>query len=90
MIHKPVFDSCYVTFSSGHHPPSFDFIALLAMVCASSLQFLPATPADVCISIYRRPAPLTLYLTPSMPYFLNMRRAEMFWKNVYMNFRDLS
>ncbi|KAF9468867.1 fungal-specific transcription factor domain-containing protein [Collybia nuda] len=46
MIHKPVFDSYYVTFSSGQHPPSFDFIALLAMVCASSLQFLPKTPAD--------------------------------------------
>lgn len=62
MIHKPVFDRCYVTFSSGHHPPSFDFIALLAMVCASSLQFLPATPADVCALPCIHPPSLNLLL----------------------------
>lgn len=47
ILHKPIFDTCYVTFSSGPQPPSIDFIALLAMVCACSLQFLPETSADV-------------------------------------------
>lgn len=48
IIYKPVFDTRYVTFSSSSQPPSLDFVALLAMVCACSLQFLPASSADVC------------------------------------------
>lgn len=46
VIDKPMFDNCYHTFSMGHCAPSMDFIALLAMVCAISLQFLPETPAN--------------------------------------------
>ncbi|KAI0081682.1 hypothetical protein K474DRAFT_1129188 [Panus rudis PR-1116 ss-1] len=46
IIHRPVFDGCYMAFSQGTHPQSLDFIALLAIVCASSLQFLPETPQD--------------------------------------------
>ncbi|KAF8076109.1 fungal-specific transcription factor domain-containing protein [Lyophyllum atratum] len=46
IIHKPIFDACYVTFSSGPQSPPLDFLALLAILCASSLQFLPASSAD--------------------------------------------
>lgn len=47
VVHKPVFDNCYLTFSSGSHPPSLGFIALLAIVCVCSLQTLPVSDADV-------------------------------------------
>ncbi|TDL29441.1 hypothetical protein BD410DRAFT_833743 [Rickenella mellea] len=40
-LHRPVFDSCFMAFSSETHPPSVDFVALLAIVCVSALQFLP-------------------------------------------------
>ncbi|KAF8897269.1 fungal-specific transcription factor domain-containing protein [Infundibulicybe gibba] len=49
VVHKPTFDTCFLAFSSGHHPPSLDFIALLAMMCTTSLQFLPESPADASI-----------------------------------------
>lgn len=47
VIHRPVFDKCYMSFSSSLPAPSLDFLALLALVCASSLQFLPETEQDV-------------------------------------------
>lgn len=46
IVHRPVFDACYVAFAAGQ-PQSLDFMALLAIVCASSLQFLPETSSDV-------------------------------------------
>ncbi|TCD70846.1 Factor arrest protein 11 [Steccherinum ochraceum] len=45
IVHRPVFDGCYMAFSSGQ-PQSMDFMALLAIICASSLQFLPESPED--------------------------------------------
>ncbi|KAF9008757.1 fungal-specific transcription factor domain-containing protein [Cyathus striatus] len=41
ILHRPVFDTCYLSFSDGSQSPSVDFIALLTAVCALSLQFLP-------------------------------------------------
>ncbi|KAH9071641.1 fungal-specific transcription factor domain-containing protein [Lactarius deliciosus] len=38
----------YRTFSSGPLPPPIEFIALLAITCATALQFLPETDEDVC------------------------------------------
>ncbi|RDB23208.1 putative transcriptional regulatory protein C1F7.11c [Hypsizygus marmoreus] len=46
IIYKPVFDTCYITFSSGPQSPPLDFLALLAILCASSLQFLPEGSVD--------------------------------------------
>lgn len=47
VIHRPCFESCYRTCSSGGLPPSVEFIALLAITCATALQFLPETDEDV-------------------------------------------
>ena len=49
VIHRPCFESCYRTCSSGGLPPSVDseFIALLTITCATALQFLPKTDEDV-------------------------------------------
>jgi hypothetical protein len=47
IIHRPCFESCYRTFSSGELPPTIEFIALLAITCATALQFLPETDEDV-------------------------------------------
>ncbi|KAH8105931.1 fungal-specific transcription factor domain-containing protein [Cristinia sonorae] len=45
IVHRPVFDQCYMAFAAGQ-PQSLDFMALLAIVCASSLQFLPENQKD--------------------------------------------
>lgn len=47
VIHRPCFESGYRTCSSGGLPPSVEFIALLAITCATALQFLPETDEDV-------------------------------------------
>ena len=48
-----------MAFSAGH-PQSLDFIALLAMVCASSLQFLPEGQLEVrTIATEEMTVPLT-------------------------------
>lgn len=47
VIHRPGFEAYYRTFSSGPLPPSIEFIALLAITCATALQFLPETDEDV-------------------------------------------
>lgn len=47
IIHRPCFEAYYRTFSSGPLPPSIEFIALLAITCATALQFLPETDQDV-------------------------------------------
>jgi uncharacterized membrane protein YbaN (DUF454 family) len=47
VIHRPYFESYYRTFSSGPLPPSLEFIALLAITCATALQFLPESDEDV-------------------------------------------
>jgi hypothetical protein len=47
VIHRPCFENCYRTCSSGGLPPSVEFIALLAITCATALQFLPETDEDV-------------------------------------------
>jgi uncharacterized membrane protein YbaN (DUF454 family) len=47
VIHRPYFESYYRTISSGSLPPSLEFIALLAITCATALQFLPETDEDV-------------------------------------------
>lgn len=47
MIHRPYFNNCYTTFSNGPIPPSLEFTALLAIVCATALQFLPESDEDV-------------------------------------------
>ncbi|KAI0248675.1 fungal-specific transcription factor domain-containing protein [Lactifluus subvellereus] len=47
VIHRPCFESYYRAFSSGTLPPSLEFIALLAITCATALQFLPETDEDV-------------------------------------------
>jgi hypothetical protein len=47
VIHRPCFETCYRTCSSGGLPPSVEFIALLAITCATALQFLPETDEDV-------------------------------------------
>ncbi|KAI0053037.1 hypothetical protein FA95DRAFT_1601390 [Auriscalpium vulgare] len=49
VIHRPCFESYYRTFSSGPLPPSMEFIALLAITCATALQFLPKTPEDAVL-----------------------------------------
>ncbi|ETW83845.1 hypothetical protein HETIRDRAFT_415584 [Heterobasidion irregulare TC 32-1] len=46
MIHRPYFNNCYTTFSNGPIPPSLEFTALLAIVCATALQFLPESDED--------------------------------------------
>ncbi|KAI0291749.1 fungal-specific transcription factor domain-containing protein [Russula brevipes] len=46
VIHRPCFENCYRTFSSGALPPTLEFIALLAITCATALQFLPETDED--------------------------------------------
>ncbi|TFY72108.1 hypothetical protein EVG20_g907 [Dentipellis fragilis] len=45
-IHRPCFESYYRTFSSAPLPPSIEFTALLAVTCATALQFLPETDQD--------------------------------------------
>jgi len=45
IVHRPVFDGCYMTFTAGQ-PQSLDFMALLAIICASALQFLPESQQD--------------------------------------------
>ncbi|KAA1466296.1 hypothetical protein DENSPDRAFT_831104 [Dentipellis sp. KUC8613] len=45
-IHRPCFESYYRTFSSAPLPPSIEFTALLAVTCATALQFLPETEQD--------------------------------------------
>ena len=52
VIHRPCFESCYRTCSSGGLPPSVEFIALLAVTCATALQFLPETDEDVRFLFY--------------------------------------
>jgi hypothetical protein len=47
VIHRPCFEAYYRTFSSGPLPPPIEFIALLAITCATALQFLPETDEDV-------------------------------------------
>jgi hypothetical protein len=47
IIHRPCFEDCYRTCSSGELPPTIEFIALLAITCATALQFLPETDEDV-------------------------------------------
>ncbi|TFK43231.1 fungal-specific transcription factor domain-containing protein [Crucibulum laeve] len=47
ILHKPMFDSSYVIFSGNvNHHLAFDFNALLAIVCALALQFLPQTSGN--------------------------------------------
>ncbi len=48
-IHRPGFEAYYRTFSSesGPMPLPIEFIALLAITCATALQFLPETDKDV-------------------------------------------
>lgn len=55
VIHRPCFENYYRTCSSGELPPTVEFIALLAITCATALQFLPETDEDVrsLISTYR-------------------------------------
>ena len=50
VIHRPCFEAYYRTFSSGPLPPSIEFVALLAITCATALQFLPETDENVCFS----------------------------------------
>ena len=47
IIHRPCFENYYRTCSSGQLPPTVEFIALLAITCATALQFLPETDDDV-------------------------------------------
>jgi hypothetical protein len=49
VIHRPCFETYYRTFSSGPLPPPIEFIALLAITCATALQFLPETDEDAVI-----------------------------------------
>ncbi|KAH9173397.1 fungal-specific transcription factor domain-containing protein [Lactarius sanguifluus] len=49
VIHRPCFEAYYRTFSSGSLPPPIEFIALLAITCATALQFLPETDEDAVI-----------------------------------------
>lgn len=49
VIHRPCFENSYRTCSSGGLPPSVEFIALLAITCATALQFLPETDEDVTL-----------------------------------------
>ncbi|KAH9048954.1 fungal-specific transcription factor domain-containing protein [Lactarius hengduanensis] len=49
VIHRPCFEAYYRTFSSGPLPPPIEFIALLAITCATALQFLPETDEDAVI-----------------------------------------
>ncbi|KIM90631.1 hypothetical protein PILCRDRAFT_916 [Piloderma croceum F 1598] len=43
IVHRPGFDSVYRAFQSGSHHPTLDFHALVAILCACALQFLPDT-----------------------------------------------
>ncbi|KAH9998335.1 fungal-specific transcription factor domain-containing protein [Russula vinacea] len=49
IIHRPCFENYYRTCSSGQLPPTVEFIALLAITCATALQFLPETDDDVTL-----------------------------------------
>ncbi|KAH9062232.1 fungal-specific transcription factor domain-containing protein [Lactarius vividus] len=49
VIHRPCFEAYYRTFSSCSLPPPIEFIALLAIACATALQFLPETDEDAVI-----------------------------------------
>jgi uncharacterized membrane protein YbaN (DUF454 family) len=50
VVHRPYFENFYRTFSSGALTPTVEFIALLAITCATALQFLPETEEDVRLS----------------------------------------
>jgi hypothetical protein len=47
VIHRPYFENYYRTFSSGILTPTLEIITLLAITCATALQFLPETDDDV-------------------------------------------
>ncbi|THH20158.1 hypothetical protein EW146_g1162 [Bondarzewia mesenterica] len=47
LVLRPCFEHYYNTFSTGPIPPSIEFTALLAIMCATSLQFLPESDDDV-------------------------------------------
>jgi uncharacterized membrane protein YbaN (DUF454 family) len=47
VIHRPFFENYYRTFSSGILTPTLEIITLLAITCATALQFLPETDDDV-------------------------------------------
>ncbi|KAI9508667.1 fungal-specific transcription factor domain-containing protein [Russula earlei] len=49
VIHRPSFENWYRTFSSGELPPTLEFVALLAITCATALQFLPETEDDATL-----------------------------------------
>ncbi|KAF8506033.1 fungal-specific transcription factor domain-containing protein, partial [Russula emetica] len=49
VVHRPCFENCYRTCSSGGLPPPIEFIALLAITCATALQFLPETDEDATL-----------------------------------------
>ncbi|KAI9447753.1 fungal-specific transcription factor domain-containing protein [Lactarius indigo] len=49
VVHRPYFETYYRTFSSGPLPPPIEFIALLAITCATALQFLPETDEDAVL-----------------------------------------
>ncbi|KAI0796760.1 fungal-specific transcription factor domain-containing protein [Abortiporus biennis] len=54
VIHRPIFDISYIALHGGNHP-SLDYIALLAIVLALSLQFLLPSTQDA--SIFRTYTP---------------------------------
>ncbi|KAH9960474.1 fungal-specific transcription factor domain-containing protein [Russula dissimulans] len=49
VVHRPYFENFYRTFSSGALTPTVEFIALLAITCATALQFLPETEEDATL-----------------------------------------
>lgn len=53
IVHRPVFDTCYTSFVAGTNPQSLDFVALLAIILATSLQYLPESSQDVRTIIHR-------------------------------------
>ncbi|KAI0265106.1 fungal-specific transcription factor domain-containing protein [Gloeopeniophorella convolvens] len=55
VIHRPCFENYYRTFSAGPLPPSIEFVALLAITCATALQFLPESHKDA-ITLAEYPA----------------------------------
>lgn len=53
IVHRPGFDEAYLQWHHhGSHYPNPDFHALLAIVCALSLQFLPESEEDVNCNIH--------------------------------------
>jgi hypothetical protein len=71
VIHRPCFESCYRTCSSGGLPPSVEFIALLAITCATALQFLPETDEDVRFLSYLH---VSAYIHVTVGYSLRRLR----------------